>query len=78
MQIPIRIKFTSKCLRCGLRYPRNEAACPHCSGLTDQQVLDVKARHEHEQAGNANLGRLFLYIAGLLVVGMLIFMLNGT
>ena len=76
MQVPIRIKFTSKCQRCGLRYPKNDTACPHCSGLTDQQVLDVKVRHEREHARNANLGRLFLYIVGLLIVGMLIFLLN--
>ena len=77
MQVPIRIKFTSKCQRCGLRYPRNDTACPHCSGLTDQQVLHFKAKREREHRGNANLGRLFLYIAGLLVVGMLIALLNG-
>ena len=77
MQVPIRIKFTRKCHRCGLRYPKNDTVCPHCSGLTDQQVAEVKARREREHAGNANLGRLFLYIAGLLVVGMLIFLLNG-
>ena len=76
MQVPIRIKLTNKCQRCGLSYPGSETVCPHCSGLTDQQVLDVKARHKREREGNADLGRLFLYIAGLLVVGMLIFLLN--
>lgn len=77
MQVPVSIKFTRKCQRCGLRYPRNDTVCPHCAGLTDQQVSDIKARHEREHAGNANLGRLLLYIAGLIFVGMLIFMLNG-
>ena len=77
MQVPIRVKFTKKCERCGLRYPKKEVACSHCSDLSDQEVHDLKARYENERAGNANLGRLFLYIAALLLVGMLIVALNG-
>jgi hypothetical protein len=77
MQVPIRIKFTRKCQRCGLRYAKGDTVCPHCSGLTDQQVVEIRARQEREHAGNANLGRLFLYIAGLLIVGMLILLLNS-
>ena len=77
MQLPINIRFTKKCQRCGLRYPKKEEVCPHCTGLTDQQVREIRARHQSELAGNANIGRLFFYIAGLLVVGMLIYMLNS-
>jgi len=76
MQVPIKIKFTKKCQRCGLRYPKKEAVCSHCDGLSNQEVQDLKARYENERAGNANLGRLFLYIAALLLVGMLIVALN--
>jgi threonine synthase len=78
MQVPIRIRFSRKCKRCGLRYPEKEPVCPHCDGLTDQQVRKFKLRHNNELAGNANLGRLLLYVAGLLVVGMVIFMLNKS
>ena len=59
-----------------MRYPEKEAVCPHCDGLTDQQVHKFKLRHSNNLAGNANLGRLFLYVAGLLVVGMVIFLIN--
>jgi len=61
-----------------LRYPREDTDCPHCTGLTDTQVLKIKARHRKELAGNDNLGRLLLYIAGLIVVAMVIFMLNRS
>lgn len=78
MRVPIKVQLTRKCERCGLRYAASESACPHCSGLSDQQVLEIRARHRREQEGNANLGRLFLYIAGLLLVGLLIFTLGKS
>jgi len=60
-----------------MRYPEKEAVCPHCDGLTDEQVRKFRLRHGNSLAGNANLGRLLLYVAGLLVVGMVIFFLNS-
>jgi len=60
-----------------MRYPEKEPVCPHCDGLTDQQLRRIRLRHNNQLAGNANLGRLFLYIAGLFVVGMVIFYLNS-
>jgi len=59
-----------------LRYAEQEPVCPHCDGLTDQQVRRIKLRHKNTLVGDANIGRLFLYIAGLIVVGMVIFLLN--
>ena len=76
MYFPIRIKFTRKCKRCGLRYAEQEPVCPHCNGLSDEQVRRIKLRHNNMLAGNENLGRLLMYIAGLIIVGMVIFMLN--
>jgi len=76
MRFPLRISFTRKCRRCGLRYPEQETVCPHCNGLTDEQVRKIRLRHQNEQVGVANLGRLLLYIAGLLVVVMVIVLLN--
>ena len=77
MQLPIKIKFSRKCHRCGLRYPEKEAVCPHCDGLTDEQVRRVRLRHMNSLAGNENLGRLLMYIAGLALVVMVIYMLNS-
>ena len=76
MQLPIRIRFTSQCKRCGMRYPEKEAACPHCEGLTDEQVRKFRLRHMNQLSANTKLGRLLLYIAGLFLVGMVIFVLN--
>ena len=42
MRVPLRVKFTKKCSRCGLRYPEKESVCPHCDGLTDEQVRDFQ------------------------------------
>ncbi len=77
MRVPIRIRFTRKCKRCGMRYPENEPVCPHCDGLTDDQVRRIRLRHASYLAGNANLGRLFLYLAGLIIVVMVILLLNS-
>ena len=76
MRFPVKIRFGRKCPRCGLRYPVEDASCPHCTGLIDSQVLKIKARHRQQLAGNENLGRLLLYIAGLIVVALVIFSLN--
>ena len=76
MQVPIRISLTKKCKRCGLRYPQKESICVHCTGLSEQKAHKLKERYKNEQQGNANLGRLFLYIAMLILVGMLIFSLE--
>ena len=60
-----------------MRYPEKETVCPHCNGLTDEQVRKIRLRRLNSQFEGANLGRLLLYIAGLLVVGMVIFLLNN-
>lgn len=77
MRVPVRVNFSKKCKRCGLRYPERELVCPHCDGLTDEQVRRVRLRHNQALAGNAGLGRLLLYIAGLIIVVMVIFALNN-
>jgi hypothetical protein len=74
--IPPRIVITRKCRRCKLRYPRKEAHCPHCHHLSDNEVEALKARHKAEQKGNARLGKLFLYIALLIALGMVISYIN--
>lgn len=76
MRFPIRVQLTRRCQRCGLRYPREQMNCPHCRGLTDEQVLKIRARHRRELMGNDQLGRLLFYIAGLLVVLLVIFSLS--
>jgi hypothetical protein len=77
MRMPLKIRFSVKCKRCGLRYPENETACPHCDGLSEDQLRRIRIRHRDALAGNAGLGRLLLYIAGLVIVVMVIYALNN-
>lgn len=77
MQVPIKIKFTKKCLRCGLRYPRKETACTHCTNLSDREVQALQEEYESYHEGHQNLGRLFLYIAIVLIALMLVAILSG-
>ena len=74
--MPVIINSTIKCPRCGLRYSKKDNACPHCNGLTDDQVTELKAKYEAGQAEDVNLGHIFLYITGLLIIGMLIFLIK--
>ena len=76
MRLPISIRSSSKCKRCGMRYPEHEAVCPHCDGLSDEQLRRIRLRHQNDLAGNSNLGRLLFYIAGLLLVVMVIYFLK--
>ena len=72
MFIPPPIRLVKKCERCGLQYPRKEVQCTHCNGLTDREVEELKLKYEEEHKGNANLGKLFLYMAILIAIGMVI------
>lgn len=74
--IPPRIVLTKKCPRCLLRYPRREQQCTHCTNLNDSEVDALKLRVKEEHKGNASLGRLFIYFAILLTIGMALYNLN--
>lgn len=70
--IPPPINQTKKCHRCGMLYSINEEFCTHCNNLTDTEVEELKRKNIEEHKGNANLGKLFLYISILVIIGMLI------
>lgn len=76
MQLPINIRRTRQCPRCGLDYLISEPVCPHCDGLSDRDVEKLKHEYEAEAPGERNLGWLFIYIAVLILVGLLIFGLS--
>jgi hypothetical protein len=77
MQLPINIRRTRQCPRCGLDYPISEPVCPHCHGLSDREVETLKQQYKAESVGERHLGWLFIYIAILIVIGILIFGLTG-
>jgi len=72
--IPPSIKFTNKCSRCGLLYPKDEAKCTHCDGLTDEELIIFKKKIEAQNEGNKNLGFLFLFFT--LILLLLMWVLN--
>jgi len=72
MQVPIPIRYSKKCERCGLRYPSDEEHCEHCFNLSDKEVDELKSRIREEQKSNMNLGRLFFYICILFLIGILV------
>lgn len=72
MFVPPPIRFSNKCNRCGLRYPAKAEACVHCNNLTDSEMQDMLLMKKSAHKNTANIGRLFLYITVLIVVGMVV------
>jgi len=72
MFIPPPIRFSNKCKRCGLRYPQKAKECVHCSKLTDLEMEDMLLTKKSAHKNTANIGKLFLYISALIIVGMVI------
>jgi len=68
MYAPPPIRFSKKCKRCGLRYPRTEKRCVHCTGLSDTEVEALLIEKKKEHKTSAVIGRLFLYITVLIVI----------
>jgi len=72
LQVPISIRFSKKCPRCGLHYPKKEKECRHCKDLSNREVDDLKIKTEEEHEGNANLGKVFTILAIILFVAMIV------
>lgn len=72
MFAPPPIRFSKKCKRCGLRYPRKEVQCVHCTNLTDVEVEELLQQKKKEHKTSAGIGKLFFYIAILLFIGLVI------
>ena len=70
--VPPRIVTTRKCQRCRLHYPSKEKHCPHCSDLSDYEVERLKLRYKEESKGNALIGKIFIFVAILIVIGIVI------
>jgi hypothetical protein len=51
-----------------MQYPWRLTDCPHCSGLTDEELVLFKQRREQELNEIAGLGRVFIALAILLLV----------
>ncbi len=65
-----------QCQRCGLRRPDNDDECPHCAGLDDAEVADLRRHTTEEHEGHSRLGRTFLIVAAVLAVIVLMLLLE--
>ncbi len=72
MFAPPPIRFSNKCSRCGLRYPRKAGICIHCNNLSDAEMEEMLLQKRQSHKNTANIGKLFLYITALLVIGFVI------
>lgn len=73
--IPPPIRRTKKCDRCGQLYPKKVDHCIHCHDLSDSELDDLKFRISQEHEANRNLGKLLMFIAVLILLGMVIYSL---
>ena len=70
--IPPPVRRVKKCPRCGQLYPKKAESCHHCQHLHDQQLDELKEQIARQHEGNKVIGKLFLWIAALILVGMVI------
>lgn len=70
--IPPPVGRSEKCQRCSLRYPARKDECPHCKGLSEQEVETLRQQALQRHLAHAHLGKLFLILAIIIIVGLLI------
>lgn len=64
IQIPILLKATKTCNRCGCHYLKKRAQCPHCATIADGPALDAfKAARARKKQANVELGKRFMWFA---------------
>ena len=67
-------KPTKPCERCGLRYPIDEHACPHCKDIKTEADLALFKEHiESQKEAGSNMGSIFFVVA--LILGVLLYFL---
>lgn len=65
-------KNRQTCPRCGLKYDKGLAQCPHCSELNSNELAELKLQIEQNQHANTRLGKLFIYLALVIVIGLVL------
>ncbi|ODC00527.1 hypothetical protein A3197_09375 [Candidatus Thiodiazotropha endoloripes] len=64
-------KPSAKCKRCGLRYTIDYAECPHCTGLSEQELVELKRVIRAGRIASRQLGKKLLLTAVALIVALL-------
>ncbi len=68
----MRQKPTKQCDRCGLQFTEDKDECPHCTGLSENELDELKRKIEEHHQSNSNIGKLFLYFAVIVLVILVI------
>jgi len=69
--LPILPRRTRRCGRCDLHYGRRETECPHCAGMSDGELAAFKEQMAKSRDRARELGKLLMFIAALLALGVL-------
>lgn len=67
-----KLKNRQRCPRCSLRYDKSLAKCPHCSDLDSNGLAELKWQIEHNRQANSRLGKLFVYLALVIILGLVL------
>lgn len=65
-------KPSVRCKRCGLRYTIDYAECPHCTGLSEQELVELKRVIRKGRIASRLLGKKML-LAAIALIGILLF-----
>jgi predicted ATP-dependent serine protease len=69
-------KPLKQCSRCGLKFPKNDEQCLHCSHIKNAVELQkLKETINDEIKSNSKVGSFFLLIA--LILGLLLFLASS-
>ncbi|QBY03866.1 hypothetical protein E2K93_05480 [Thalassotalea sp. HSM 43] len=75
IRVPIKMRPSQRCQRCGLSFPKKQENCHHCHGLSDREVEQMLLDYEQKHKANSELGKLFIYISVLIGIAMLLALL---
>ena len=60
------------CPRCSLKYDKTLNQCPHCGDLDSNGLTELRLQIEQNQHANTTLGKLFVFIAIMIVIALVI------
>lgn len=62
------IRRSTRCDRCGLRFPEKHESCPDCSGLDEEQLNVLKAKIRDRKNGFRLLGQRVYLLAAIVAI----------
>ncbi len=69
---PPPLRKTKRCKRCSLAYLAKKPNCPHCFGINELELADLKHRYERQRRAASNLGKWFAFIAVIIFLALIL------